>query len=326
MNLIHRPMLLSDIEEAIDGIRDGFLYTDPADRQDLARFWRELMTREDAVMCIIEDRDAPVGKRFHYSAVGVYLTDEYAETLKRGEAAYVSRRILSMWLAGRAPLLNAKQIQIANSTTGLRLLVIHTGLLPEDLDPVAGRHIRDSTDKYCYYGMGGFNYREILFEVYGDFQKQWFTGIGMLPKADNNVFFAAQKLPTPFPEHYPYLMGVTSEESAVRHGYIIRHGFVTGQPRFFFKSLERKMLLFAMEGLTDEEVAKYLCVSLGTVRKYWEAIYERVGEVAPELLETAVGKQARSGGHGAQKRRRLLNYIRHNIEETRPYESPLRWE
>jgi hypothetical protein len=299
--------------------------TGPTDRQDLARLWREIITEGCGFAVVIEDRDAPVGKRFHYSAIGLVITDAFRETVKRGEAAYISRRVLDLWRAGNPPFLNAQQIQRANSTTGILMLVMHTGLLPEHLDPEAGRYMRDHVETYCYHGLGGFNFRELLYEAYGDFQRQWLTGLGMPLRTDNSGYFAAHGLESPPQDQHPYLVGVTSAEIATQHGALIRLGFVRGKPRFFFKPAERKMLQFAIEGLTDEEVAKYLSVSVASIRKHWESVYARVGEVAPELLEPASGR-ASPGGQGAQKKRRLIGYLRHHMEEMRPYESQLPWK
>lgn len=43
MLLIHRPMLLADIDDAIPTICDAFLYPAPADCRELAKLWREII-------------------------------------------------------------------------------------------------------------------------------------------------------------------------------------------------------------------------------------------------------------------------------------------
>lgn len=319
MNLIHRPMLLQDVDEAIDLIRNAFLFDDPSDRQDLARLWRELIVTDSAHTVVIEDRERPAGRRFLYVRMGVFLTDDFAAEVRQGEGGYVTRRVFDLWRSGRRSFLNAAQIRVANSQDGVCLLAMHLGVQPEMMHPTGGREIRDRIEGYTYQGLAGFRYREIFFEVYGPFQLQWALGLGLALRADNASHFASRGLSAPLPERHPYLMGASPQELEAQHGRIIRHGFAQGRPRFFFKPAERRMLLFAMEGLTDDEVAEYLSVSVAAVRKYWASIYARVGEVDPELLEPASEKSGGTRGLREQKKRRLLNYLRHSIEETRPY-------
>lgn len=124
--------------------------------------------------------DSPPQARFLYVAVAVFLTDATAALVKSGNTPYASRHILDLWRQGPCPFLTQTQIARANSTTGLTLLVMHTGFLPAALHPTEGRALRDRIESYSYYGMGGCNYKEVLFAVYGDFCCAWALGTGML--------------------------------------------------------------------------------------------------------------------------------------------------
>jgi hypothetical protein len=53
------------------------------------------------------------------------------------------------------------------------------------------------------------------------------------------------------------------------------------------------------------------------VKARWRTIYDRVGEVASDLLPVAADDGA-SGRRGPEKRRRLLEYLRQHPEELRP--------
>lgn len=59
-----------------------------------------------------------------------------------------------------------------------------------------------------------------------------------------------------------------------------------------------------------------------TVKKRWHEIYDRVAEVEPELLPPAIAEGPRAHSRGAERRRRLLNYLRQHPVELRP--SPAR--
>ena len=68
---------------------------------------------------------------------------------------------------------------------------------------------------------------------------------------------------------------------------------------------------------TSPALAKTLGVSLPTVKKMWLSIYERVSEVAPELIaeHAVVGADNK---RGKEKRRPLLAYLQDHPEELRP--------
>jgi hypothetical protein len=55
------------------------------------------------------------------------------------------------------------------------------------------------------------------------------------------------------------------------------------------------------------------------VKKRWQAIYERVGDVDRELLLPPVAHGPNITARGAERRRRLLHYLRQHPEELRPF-------
>ena len=81
-----------------------------------------------------------------------------------------------------------------------------------------------------------------------------------------------------------------------------------------FRAREQQLLQRALLGETDTEIADVLGLAPDTVKARWRTIYERVSEHAPELLPQEAGDLKR----GAEKRRRLLHYLRHHPEELRP--------
>jgi hypothetical protein len=68
---------------------------------------------------------------------------------------------------------------------------------------------------------------------------------------------------------------------------------------------------------TSPALAKVLGVSLPTVKKMWLSIYERVSEIAPELI-AGNAKIGADNRRGKEKRRHLLAYLQDHPEELRP--------
>lgn len=71
-------------------------------------------------------------------------------------------------------------------------------------------------------------------------------------------------------------------------------------------------------GETSDELAASLFISPWTVKKRWNAIYERVADVDRELLLPLIANCAHVSSRGAERRRRLLYYLRQHLEELRP--------
>ena len=96
-------------------------------------------------------------------------------------------------------------------------------------------------------------------------------------------------------------------------GKIIGHLFMHQPPRCAFTRAEQKVLLRALDGLTDEKIAQELAVSPDAIAKRWETIYRRVAERAPSVL------QLEEGVRGPEKRRPVIAFVSEHPEELRPY-------
>jgi hypothetical protein len=77
---------------------------------------------------------------------------------------------------------------------------------------------------------------------------------------------------------------------------------------------EQRLLISALTGITDEELAEALGISLSAVKKRWISIHRRVQDAKPEL----VSRNIPASGRGKEIRRRLLAYLRDHPEELRP--------
>jgi DNA-binding NarL/FixJ family response regulator len=80
---------------------------------------------------------------------------------------------------------------------------------------------------------------------------------------------------------------------------------------------EQRLLLVALRGGTDKELADELGISLATVKKHWLSIYSRVSSHLPSLFASRVAAQE-EGGRGRQKKQHIIEYVREHPEELRP--------
>jgi hypothetical protein len=95
--------------------------------------------------------------------------------------------------------------------------------------------------------------------------------------------------------------------------------FQYSEPLLNLREPDQELLKAALSGVTDEELAHCLNVHVGTVKKRWLEIYNRMNDVAPQIFLTN-HQCADTQTRGKQKRHHALAYIRQHPEELRPYE------
>jgi hypothetical protein len=72
---------------------------------------------------------------------------------------------------------------------------------------------------------------------------------------------------------------------------------------------EQRLLLSALRGGTDEELADALGISLSAVKKTWRLVYDRVVERLPEMMPDHLEAE-RGRERGKEKKQQLLSYLR----------------
>ncbi|MFK7837654.1 MAG: helix-turn-helix transcriptional regulator [Sulfitobacter sp.] len=90
------------------------------------------------------------------------------------------------------------------------------------------------------------------------------------------------------------------------------------KPKLRLVLQEQEVVLGALEGMTDVEIAKRMGVSRDRVRQVWQNIYAHLEEVLPDVFGFV---QAPTEGvkRGGEKRRVTVAYLQNRPEELRPY-------
>jgi DNA-binding NarL/FixJ family response regulator len=89
-------------------------------------------------------------------------------------------------------------------------------------------------------------------------------------------------------------------------------------PILRFSPSEQRLLTFALSGVTDEQLAEALGISVSGVKKMWISIHRRVEASMPDLIPESHSREVPTNSRGKEKRRRLLAYLRDHPEELRP--------
>jgi len=128
------------------------------------------------------------------------------------------------------------------------------------------------------------------------------------------------RLPSGFqyPDSSRTLFYADSEEVQARApGSTLSYVFQRRTPRCQFTPSEQRLMLLAIEGDVDIQIAEHLKCSTTAVKHTWRNIYEKVGEAIPQLFS----EHPEQGRRGPEKRRRVLQYVQQHPEELRPYKA-----
>jgi DNA-binding CsgD family transcriptional regulator len=141
---------------------------------------------------------------------------------------------------------------------------------------------------------------------------------GLFWFSEEGIYVDGRSLRTGKLSDGPFLMGGDRETASRAFGSWFSGLLLSHTPaRLYFRPTEQRLLAAALRGLTDEELAAELGVSLAAVKKTWRMIYERTLSIlrhdAPDNVESAV-----FGKRGKEKKQHLLTYLREHMEELRP--------
>jgi hypothetical protein len=108
---------------------------------------------------------------------------------------------------------------------------------------------------------------------------------------------------------------MTRESAQAESSSVANILFGFREPVLRLRDSDQRMLLTALRGDTDQELATELGLTLSAVKARWRSTFARTAEKMPDLLDGINGGDAR----GTQKRHRVLAHVRRHPEELRPY-------
>jgi len=305
----HRSLTTQDFDRAFSLLRERFVFDD-TDRSRLVSLWTELLSTQACRTVGVDDRRRPPETRLVGFGMSVFATDDFTRQILEGRP-FLSRALLEEWEAGRRPFLTTKEVAAGNAGDGLNLVVLHYGWC-KDLSPddMAAIQIRQ-TERFMHEH-AGYLTKEYVQEVFGSVLRDFMVAGGMVVKQDYREDMWCDALAGVPEDDRPYLTAHGSEAS--RAGTLASIFRSKGtRPRFGLSPGEQRMLLLALEGQSDEDLAVTLDLSSWTVKKRWQNIYAKVDAVDPNIVTPHRDDKLR------QRRRYLFAHLREHLEELRPY-------
>ena len=314
MFLKYRPARPADFDNRVTAARDIFAY-DERDRAALVAMWKDLYARKLMHSPVIEDCSPGTGLGVVFLCNIVFVGDAFARHLVTNAPPLSSKYLLQWWQERRPlPFLTEKRIRDGNGGDGVNMLILASGVSVEAI--AAGRllFIGAKIVEWNPYAISGYRLSGAYIEMYDDITYNWAETFGYDCVNDYAAYYRDRPLP---PENQrPHLYGVKAERAKEKVAAPVNIMFYNEQPRFGFSPAEKEFLIWAMSGDTDEKLSQELFLSPETLKKRWQSVYSRVQTVAPEIFGPTEATHGEK--RGAEKKRTLLAYLEHHMEELRP--------
>lgn len=289
---------MGDIEHAGAALMepDRSLYS-PETWKRIPKILEELLERERIRVCVFEDTGS--GKMTCIGVTSFVRPGFLNAALETGVG--LAQAALDAESSREPAFLNYKQVAEANRRGDLRAFTFF-GVVPgTDLnDPATRERLLPIMDGWTFFHRG-FGLAELWFEPVTQMLTECManTGIRLLRErsvaggATARVFRMTRNEAEPLMPNWPaWLMFAPS-------------------PRFGFTRAEQHLLELALLDFSDRDGAAEIGISAEAVKKRWRSIYARVSRIEPGLFGPEL--------NGADQRRELLQVIRHQLQEIRPY-------
>jgi hypothetical protein len=293
----HRRALPQDIARGREILEPERILFSPRTWQLLPELLEDLLARERILLCPLDDVET--GHMVGMGGSG-FLHLDFLETALASPGSLIDAAFTAE-SEGRPAFLNRKQIAEANRAADLRLLnffgtpqcigVNH----PETLEALGS-----FAEAWSFYHKG-FALREIWTERATPFMIEAVSRIGMR-------VYRERTLPSGAPSK---LFVITREEALKSTPSWPGSAMISQRPRFGFTAAEQQLLELALLDHSDRDAAAALHLSTEAIKKRWRSIYKKVSQIEAAVVPLEL--------NGSGQRRALLQSLRNNLQELRPY-------
>ncbi len=286
----------------------------------LAQVIDDLLDEDRLIGGLIEDYDVTGARTVVAATLSAFVTPEFQQTYLAKPWPCLTNWLLKRCFGGGSDIFldRAQQAQ-GNLSRGLDLVMLDYVQTPMDFTSPEGRRIMTVFFPFYLSIHRGYNLNSMIVEagaMYG--QMALSAGFRLYRELDLDAEPPAEPVPHGEPSKRAVYYFQREMATDTPPSTPVSAVFTYLEPRFRFTAGEQRMLLRAIDGLTDEEIAGTLAVSRDAVKQTWRSIYDHVIQVMPDLVDRgqAAGGE---GARGQEKRRRIVAYVRDNAQELRPH-------
>jgi hypothetical protein len=281
--------------------------------------WRVLMESCCFQSAVIETDPYIGGHRIVGFGASICVSRTFADQELANPRPGLNARIMASIDSGAPVILDESALREGNTIGGLDLVVLSPVLRRDALSPDQAAEAQMLIAAAFLDLHAGYRWSRFLTEIHDEFERQNLveaSGVWRVV-SDFSEFYRAHPDEKASPGRA--LAVVTREEAFRVPGQVSGKLFTYREPVLDLQSSEQQLLVAALTGLTDEQLADKLRLGLPAVKKRWRSIFERVS-ARPDLFP-GIGDGFEDGSRGRQKRHYILAYVREHPEELRPFRS-----
>lgn len=320
MNFSYRPMRANDMADCV-----ALIAAQPVLRaryggaiERLPDVWSHLLIHEAFRTAVLQVSES---NKVRIVGVGIaaFVADDFMRRIKTAPFIWIGPELVDLVGRGHSPLLSDAEVATANSIReGLNSIfwvgpgVFHAAYVRQpELANMAIRAALQMHSGYCV--------REVVSQgECGEHVKSIMNAGGLLFCDREKGYRLPRAEEGPNLLNQPHLFGLTRDLAAPQIGTWLTEFFKYEEPRLHLTRGQQRLLMEAMDGATDAELAAQLNISVAAVKRTWRDIYDRVYDRVPELFPPEWFREEGGSKRGKAKKPRLLSHLRDHPEELRP--------
>jgi hypothetical protein len=267
--------------------------------------WKHLFHEPSFGGIIVESNPPLQGHRVVGFGCAVFVSSDFADAEIANPRPDINSRVIASVHAGESILPTRDAVAHANATQGVDVVVLYASCLRNEIltpsDKQDALAILASTFVECY---AGYRFRRVICETADEQSRR------------NIEASVVYRTVAEFPEVGRTLHCMNRESVDALSSSLGNVLFRFSEPQLKLRESDQELLLAALGGATDTELANELGVTFAAVKARWRSTFSRIAERMPELVGDNDGQD---DCRGKQKRHQVLAYVRSHPEELRPY-------
>jgi hypothetical protein len=278
------------------------------------RAWREILDTSYATRSAVVEARNTKGVEIVGFGLATFVKKSFAENVVKNPEPGLNARIIKRVDEGKTVIATYADLRDANTRGDLEQIVLDTSWKVGTLTPAEVNEVRVLLGQAYLHLYSGYRFSRILGELIAERDFWHIRGqrcFHLLSRferfrgAGPNSAWSSDRA----------LFEVTAESMRNDPHSVAAPLFRHVRPQFGFTSGEQELLELALDGAEDPGIANTLLLTRSAIKRRWSTIFERVASINPELAPASA-----SGIRGAQKRQRILTYVRSHPEELRPFD------
>lgn len=316
MSIRYRPVRREDLKNCVDLIASHpeFSRQYGTSNENLLKAWLMLLGCE-AFRGILFEETHGADVRLLGVGVLVFVTDEFMKEAKSPPYFWIGPALADRTVNGNSPVLSDKEVRIRNSTSGLNVVPWPLGFRVEEVKRVEVSSLAIGS---FIEQVHGYRLKEFLAQspVLEETLAMMSAGCTLAADGRDRTIVDREALQEILKQ--PYVIYLRRETALFSHGSWAGTMFMHEPAKIGFARSEQRLLMAALLGGTDEDLANGLRISLSAVKKAWQSIYVKVEQAG---IHSSNGHE--SAERGKERKRALIAYVRLHPEELRPIDMKL---